>query len=232
LSYKPGAKYCSRACFFAGRKTGETVLCASCGKQVYLERGRVNRGTSKNYCSKTCHDAHQSKKVEVSCKTCSKPFLVSPSAVGRGRKYCSIPCRDACPDFKRDCWIENNIKLQRGAPTRLELVGRSILLSSGVEFEEQVLIAGKFTVDAFIEKSNVVVQWDGNYWHGYRAANDNRPLSDRQLRRVALDRSQDAYMAKAGYKVLRFWEHEVFESPSDVQSRVLAACRINLSQNF
>lgn len=152
--------------------------------------------------------------------------MVSPSAVGRGRKYCSIACRDACPDFKRDCWIENNIKLQQCNPTKLELAGRSILLASGLPFREQVLIAGKFTVDALIEDRSVVVQWDGDYWHGFRPANDNRPLSERQARRVALDRSQDAYMTKAGYTVLRFWEHEVWKNPDDVRSRIQAACRI------
>jgi len=42
----------------------------------------------------------------------------------------------------------------------------------------------------------LVIQWDGDYWH-------NLP------KRRQLDESQDKYMKKCGYKVLRFWEHEV-----------------------
>lgn len=225
-SYKGAAKYCSRPCFFEGRKTGRTVPCATCAKPVYRDANRIARATQHTFCSKECHDTHQSSKVEIKCHVCSTPFLVSPSAVGRGRKYCSLQCRDACPDFKRNCWIENNIRLQQKNPTRLELAGRAILAASGLEFEEQVLIAGKFTVDAAIKGQPVIVQWDGAYWHGYRATNGNSPLSGRQARRVALDRSQDAYMTKAGFTVLRFWEHEVFQEPDTVRQRILSACKL------
>lgn len=228
--HKP-SKYCSRACFFLARRTGETLECECCGKPVYREKNQLARGNDRTFCSPECYNKSQSTKVKVECKTCGAPFLVSPSAVGRGRKYCSQACRDACPDFKRNCWIENNIRLQKGNPTRLELAGRAILEASGLQFTEQVLIAGKFTVDVVIDGLPLVVQWDGDYWHGYRAANDNRPLSDRQARRVALDRSQDAYMAKAGYTVLRFWEHEVTKSPDKVRARILSECRIQ-QQNF
>ena len=87
------------------------------------------------------------------------------------------------------------------------------------------MIAGKFTVDAVLHEKMIVIQWDGNYWHGYRAANDNTPLQTRQAKRSALDKSQDAYMAKCGYVVLRFWEHEVFNQPEKVLEAITIAIR-------
>lgn len=221
------SKYCSRPCFFAARRTGQTVSCAGCRKSFYREAGHIARGAGDAYCSAACHNAVQAAtKVRLSCKTCGSAFFVSPSSVVRGRRYCSLLCRDACPDFKRDCWIENNLQLQKKAPTRLEIAGRALLSSVGIEFVEQVLIADRFTVDALIPALRIVVQWDGDYWHGWRPANDNTPLSPRQARRAALDVSQDAYMRKAGYTVLRFWEHEVKNTPEHVRSTIIAACKI------
>lgn len=94
-----------------------------------------------------------------------------------------------------------------------------ILDRCGFEFLEQVLIANKFTVDALVA-GKLIVQWDGDYWHGYRAIGDLRPLDTRQARRAMLDKSQDAYMAKAGFTVLRFWEHEVKDAPDAVVHRI------------
>lgn len=217
------SKYCSRACFYAVRTTGSTVACSGCATPVYLEVNRATLGHKNSFCSLVCHNKHQGAgKVSVDCKTCGTSFLVSPSAIGRGRKYCGIPCRNACPDFKRDCWLKNNLDLQKKNPTRLEIAGRKILTDLNREFAEQVLIGGKFTVDATLAGGSVVVQWDGDYWHGYRAPGDNRPLSDRQQKRVNFDRSQDAYMRAMGCIVLRFWEHEVGKTPGAVRASILA----------
>ena len=58
------------------------------------------------------------------------------------------------------------------------------------------------------------------YWHGYRRGGDDRPLDARQARRVKYDRSQDAYMVKHGYRVVRFWEHQVRDTPNFVVMRL------------
>lgn len=218
----PGGRYCSKACTHDARKSGVVKPCASCGADMYVQKHRAQR---KNFCGVACHDAHQRRtKVELKCKTCGKPFLVSPHF--SSRKYCSLPCRDACPDFKRRCWIENNLQLQRRKePTSLELAGRAVLEAAGLRFSEQVLVAGKFTVDVMLDGLPIVIQWDGDYWHGYRAANDDTTLEPRVARRVKLDASQNKYMAKMGLTVLRFWEHEVAGDPASVADRVLGAVR-------
>lgn len=196
--------------------------CKSCGKPVYLNPHRLARGTKGNFCSKECHDSWQARsKVELLCKVCREPFVVSP--VYSSRKYCSIACRDACPDFKRGCWLKNNIDMQKKRPTRLEIAGRAILDGLGVKYDEQVLIGGKFAVDVVIDGKQIVIQWDGDYWHGFKAANDNTTPDPRVAKRIALDRSQDAYMAAAGMKVLRFWEHEVYRHPDKVRQGIILA---------
>lgn len=225
FSRNKSAKYCSSTCSGMARKSGSSVACAECGKPTYLPINRLHRGTANNFCSKVCHDNWQSRqKVKKLCKVCGVGFLVSPSFAKA--KYCSIKCRNNCEDFKRDCWLKNNLELQKRRPTKLEIEGRRILESTGIAFSEQVLFGGKFAVDVMLDGVMVVIQWDGDYWHGFKAANENKPADKRVERRVALDISQDAYMKASGYAVLRFWEHEVMGSPDSVRARIREAIRI------
>ncbi len=96
-----------------------------------------------------------------------------------------------------------------------------MLDSIGVSYDPQCMIGGKFCVDAFVPEAKLVIQFDGDYWHG----NPERfPVPDaRQRKRMKLDVSQDAYMAACGYRVLRLWESHIKQHPSAVADRILAA---------
>lgn len=222
-----GSKYCSPECYRssprANRKTGFDTNCVQCGTAIYVQRSAKR---TRNFCSTACHDAYQGRAKTVhSCKVCGSEFKWSPSRTKtQNPTYCSIACRNKCPEWKEKAVIAGNLAQQHSKyMTRLELAGSDILSMIGHPFSEQVLIAGKFTVDAVLTGKNIVIQWDGDYWHGYRAANDNAPLDARQEKRVALDKSQDAYMEKCGYRVLRFWEHEVFNQPESVREAIARA---------
>ena len=209
------AKFCSKACFGASRAFRRWVPCLVCQTGLALE--------PRIYCSTACHDVHQSRnKQSFVCKTCGGDFKWSPSRTkNQNPTYCSIACRTACPDWRRNVVIAGNvIQSRRATPSKLEVAGERILRDLGVKFSTQVLIDDRFLVDAYIPSANLVVQWDGGYWHGYRAPGDERPLDNRQRKRCNLDRSQDAYMTKHGYVVLRFWEHEVQRNPAAVQADI------------
>lgn len=201
-----GKKFCSLECYRSSprpdRKTGVDTTCGSCGKSIYVAKSQIK---PINYCSKECHDAAQSKKHKYVCKTCGTDFYWSPSRAEQSPKYCSLKCRTDCPEWKRNSVINANLSQQRKKGlNKLELAGREILEYIGVPFQEQVLLFDKFCVDVFLPDHNIAIQWDGDYWHGYNGAKD-----ERQKQRQQLDKSQNAYMSKVGVKVLRFWEHEV-----------------------
>ena len=117
----------------------------------------------------------------------------------------------------------NNRSLQEGQPTSLELAGYAILDALGVKYEKQVEIGDKFIVDARMPDSAVIIQWDGDYWHGNPDFYDE--LDERQEKRRRLDHSQDAYLRTCGYRVLRFWEHEVHDAPEEVRARIAHAAQ-------
>lgn len=50
-------------------------------------------------------------------------------------------------------------------------------------------------------------EWDGEYWH-------TKP------KRVLLDKSQDAYLKKCGYKVLRITDREIKNNIKEVYANI------------
>lgn len=62
-----------------------------------------------------------------------------------------------------------------------------------------------YQCDIFI-KPNIIIECDGDYWHG----NENNPkfkvLNERQIKQRELDFKRDVELIKKGYKVIRLWE--------------------------
>ena len=110
----------------------------------------------------------------------------------------------------------NLAQLYKKGLNRLELRGRTILESIGLkkdfDFNEQVLMFDKFLVDVYVPSKKLVIQWDGAYWHT-------------QSHRQNLDVSQDAYMKKAGLRVLRFTDEQIKNNEVDIIANIKEAIR-------
>lgn len=107
-------------------------------------------------------------------------------------------------------------------PTSIEIEGRAILESLCVSFDEQVAINGKFVVDALIPSARLVIQWDGDFWHGNPALYPELQHAIQQTN-VRHDRQCNAYLSKCGYQVMRFWETDIHSRRSWVVSAIEAA---------
>lgn len=207
--------FCSRKCSSLSRRTYQDHPCPQCGSIVTKNR---------NFCSMECANLWQGRnKVEKTCIQCGDMFKLSPSwEQSHAGLYCSLDCRNASP-IHRQRLIAMNVEQQRKKPNKLEIAGEKILNKLGVFYITQALVANKFVVDAFIPILGVVVQWDGDYWHGYGVPAGEVHPEARIRKRMRLDRSQDAYMKECGYTVLRFWEHEVTNDPQKVSEHIRAA---------
>ena len=221
---RPNQKYCSLTCYRSssrpGRKNGKTLRCLICKKKFYVPKSSAQRRA--RFCSRECTNVWQARhKTKHVCKICKKVFFWSPSRTkSHNIKYCSLSCRDKDPEH-REHLLEMNRIQQRMKMSRLEKVGYEMLSDLGVEYESQYVIAGKFCVDAYIKSKKIVIQFDGDYWHGHP---EKFPNPDkRQKCRMALDMSQDAYMKKCGYVVLRFWETDVYNNIERVKQVLLSA---------
>lgn len=218
---RAGQKYCSLECYRSAprpqRKTGKAVACTLCGDSVYVPKNRL--GPEHHFCSLEHANEWQGRnKTDHTCKMCGKAFRWSPSrAKANNITYCSLKCRNADP-ARREMLIAMNAKQQRMRPNNIERAGYAILDGLGIDYQPQHLIGGKFCVDAFVPGHGLVVQFDGDYWHGNPAS---FPEPDqRQRKRMALDKSQDAYMAACGYRVVRFWASEITKQPEYVIAKL------------
>ena len=208
-----GRKYCSLSCYRKSkrpqRRTGKEVFCKWCNKKVYKQKSHLNN--RKNlFCSFECATKFQGRnKLKFICKICNKNFYWSKSRVKKQNPiYCSLECRDKDP-MRRKMLISFNILQQKTKINGLEKKGYSILDSLGIDYKKQFLIGDKFLVDAFIPKYNLIVQFDGDYWHGNLEKYSE--LSERQKKRRRIDNSQNAYFKKCGFNVLRIWESQINE---------------------
>jgi very-short-patch-repair endonuclease len=199
-------RYCSLECYRNApkpqRKRGVERPCAVCNAPVYVTGKRIEQ--TEVFCGKAHANEWQSKnKTSHICKMCGGTFQWSPSRQkAYNITYCSLECRDADPD-RYTRLIEMNAMQQRRFQSSIERIGYAVLDALGVAYDPQFVIGGKFCVDAFIPSHGIVVQFDGDYWHGNP---EKFPKPDaRQQKRMRLDVSQDAYMVACGYRVLRFW---------------------------
>lgn len=197
--------------------------CFYCNQPITVNLSRYSKSTTKTFfCSVKHANLYQGRnKDEYTCKTCGKTFRRSPCWKNYNeQKYCSNACTLASPELKRRL-IEMNLMQQKLKTNKVEEAGYSLLDQMGLLYFRQYLIADKFCVDAFFYSASSVIQFDGDYWHGNP---DKFPaLDERQKRRVRLDKSQDAYMTKCGYKVLRIWETDIKKHPEQTKQRILAA---------
>lgn len=200
---RPHTRYCTLECYRRStkpqRRTGRVETCLECSAKFYVPRNRREA----SFCSRLCaHTRQRRTKIPVQCLTCSTRIDCSPSRV---RRFCSIKCRDGNADYVARVRVASAAAAMV-FPNRFERAAYAVLDSLGIFYTPQHVVSGKFTVDAFVPSARLVVQFDGDYWHGNPSQFET--LDARQSKRVALDRSQDAYMAKIGLRVLRIWESE------------------------
>jgi len=206
--------YCSMDC----KSTGKYVNCDWCENKTYKPPSQIESHEN-HFCSRDCQVEWQSRtKIEYKCKMCGDVFKWSPSREKEHNpKYCSIKCRN-----NDDEWVDKAITTARKVAknnerSALELEGKMLLNKMGLNFNEQVPIADKFLVDVYIPEENIIIQWDGDYWHGHPKFCD---LNEEQKKRKRIDKSQTKYLKKCGYTVLRFWETTVYENPDEVIRKI------------
>lgn len=78
----------------------------------------------------------------------------------------------------------------------------SIISSKGYEYIEQFEIKGWF-YDCFIPKMNLIIEFDGDYWH---AKTKEECINDRLKHQWYIDRKKDSLAIKNGYNIIRIRE--------------------------
>jgi very-short-patch-repair endonuclease len=236
------ARFCSKACeslderLQANRQEAlaqgrETIrkrpkaivmkLCPQCGESFEVDRCDAE---ARVYCSRGCSARGRTGAwVDATCAnaSCGDSFSYPAWRLNYNvPTYCSVGCLTSDPANAARLGDAREA-LRKGRRTRLEIAGSLLLDELGLAHEQQVVIGGKFAVDALLANVPVAVEWDGDYWHGNP---DRFPEPDaRQLKQMGEDRSKNAYLAACGLVVVRIWESALKHDRDACAKRILAA---------
>lgn len=114
--------------------------------------------------------------------------------------------------------------------TKCERLFRSALWKKGYRFRKNVdSLPGK--PDVVFRKEKVVVFCDGDFWHGWNwrereaklrtGANPSYWIGKIE-RNIQRDKRVNSELAAQGFKVLRFWEHEILSEIEKCVEKVVA----------
>jgi len=114
----------------------------------------------------------------------------------------------------------------KGKDTKPELRLRKFLWTLGYRYRLKSRLPGK--PDLVFSGSRVVIFVDGCFWHGcpeHRVyPKTNSDFWEKKLKRtIEIDQQVNEQLTKQGWKVLRFWEHEVERNLEECITRIISA---------
>lgn len=90
-------------------------------------------------------------------------------------------------------------------PTSIEITIQNKLRSAGVIFIPEYKI-GRWSIDIFVQKHNVAIECDGEYWH----------------RDSERDKRKDKYLKSIGIRVIRLPEKDIRNNPDKCVQSILS----------
>lgn len=207
-------RFCSMKC----REKRKQCICKSCGEvfEVWESQDGV-------YCSVACRGLGRRNRVSRACAWCGTEF---ESPASTHRVFCSRSCnteaRKADPaELERVRQMQRD-HLASKEPTKPERALYALMdevFGSGA-WQREHFVFKRWTVDACVQDLKLIVQADGDYWHGLRPEWQDHPMVKRNM---ANDRAQNAYVARTDWTMLRFWEHDLLLYPDGVRVELFKA---------
>jgi len=121
------------------------------------------------------------------------------------------------PEQKKN-YIERQAKKMYWNPTGPEIRLGDILDELEIYYFSQKIVKDKI-FDYYIPKMNLLIEVDGDYWHGF--GKEYSELNEIQKKSVRNDKDKDIIAKGLGYDILRFWEHDIFNNPDLIKSEIL-----------
>ncbi|RYF57511.1 MAG: very short patch repair endonuclease [Comamonadaceae bacterium] len=117
----------------------------------------------------------------------------------------------------------------RGRDTKPELSLRRAAWSLGLRYRLQYRI-GKTRPDMVFVRAKLAVFADGCFWHGCplhsTIPKNNREFWEQKLKRnMQRDADNSQSLVEQGWRVLRFWEHQIEASPTTCAQEIASILR-------
>ena len=95
--------------------------------------------------------------------------------------------------------------------TKIEIKIQNFLKQLKINFipHKYIKIKHAYQCDIFIPSLNLVIECDGDYWHGNPKMYSKEKLNEKQVKQKQNDKQRTKELKEKGYKVLRLWESEI-----------------------
>ncbi len=116
-----------------------------------------------------------------------------------------------------------NMSQIRGKNTKPEIRLRKLLWALGLRYRLYYRLPGK--PDIVFVKKKIAVFVDGCFWHGCEAhgtkPKTNKKFWNKKIQsNIDRDRKNIKRLEEMGWKVLRFWEHDIKKSAENVAAKI------------
>lgn len=119
---------------------------------------------------------------------------------------------------------------RKTSKTDIEIILSDILDEMGIEHISQHPLKNKFVVDEFLPKYGIVIEANGDYWHGNTL---KFPVLNKvQKKNSDRDAGRFIYLHKCGYTVVFFWGHELIGHREYCKRRILELTKYTLLPNI
>jgi len=123
--------------------------------------------------------------------------------------------------------VSYNMSRIRAKNTQLERKLEEIVKKTGLDYERYYDIVGK--PDFAFPKLKMVLFADSHFWHGYnwdeakKNIKTNRDFWIKKIERnIERDQEVNDSLRKLGWKVIRFWEHEITDNPEGCFKKIMS----------
>jgi very-short-patch-repair endonuclease len=189
-------------------KTGVCTQCIICQSEIYIAKWEM----TKKYCSNACKTRGLlARRLEIKCSNefCSNIVLKTENEIAQYvKRNAQIFCTVKCNNINRS---QKASKCLKHSGTRPELKFEEMLKASNIEYIFQYSMqwkrGWKKWYDFYIPEKNMLIEIDGDYWHG-KGLSDAQ-LNDTQLQSRLNDIQKSKLAQSQGYNLLRIWESDI-----------------------
>lgn len=126
--------------------------------------------------------------------------------------------------------VSYNMSRIRSKNTQLERKLEEILKKTGLHYQKYYNIVGK--PDFALPEFKIALFADSHFWHGYRWNETKKTIKTNKdfwinkiERNIERDREVNDALKKLGWKVIRFWEHQIVNNAEGCFTKIVGAIK-------